>query len=91
MTVPGCIEGTKKVTPMRAKTGAAQASTNHCENTSPPLAAERSEADRMLRAMTDVLAHRRPASAAEALKVLRLGYPDIPLAMRIAALCADAK
>jgi hypothetical protein len=45
----------------------------------------------MLRAMTDVLAHRRPASAAEALKVLRLGYPDIPLAMRIAALCADAK
>jgi len=41
--------------------------------------------------MTDVLADRRPASAAEALKMLRLGYPDIPLAMRIAALCARSK
>jgi hypothetical protein len=41
--------------------------------------------------MTDVLDDRRPASAAEALKMLRLGYPDIPLAMRIAALCACSK
>jgi hypothetical protein len=41
--------------------------------------------------MADVLADRRPASAAEALRVLRVGYPDIPLAMRIAALCAGAK
>jgi hypothetical protein len=76
---------------MRARIGAAQAATNHCQHTSSPLAAERSDAERMLRAMSDVLAHRRPASAAEALKVLRLGYPDIPLAMRIAALCAGAK
>ena len=55
---------------------------------SPPMAAPQGDSDRLLRAMTDVLDDRRPASAAEALKMLRLGYPDIPLAMRIAALCA---
>ena len=44
-----------------------------------------------LRAMTAVLARHRPASASEALQVLRRGYPDIPLAMRIAALCEGAK
>jgi len=52
------------------------------------MAAPQGDSDRLLRAMTDVLDDRRPASAAEALKMLRLGYPDIPLAMRIAALCA---
>jgi hypothetical protein len=57
----------------------------------PPIVAERGDTDRLLRAMTNVLADRRPASAAEALKVLRLGYPDIPLAMRIAALCAGSR
>jgi hypothetical protein len=38
-----------------------------------------------------VLARQRPASAAEALQLLRRGYPDIPLAMRIAALSAAGK
>jgi hypothetical protein len=55
---------------------------------SPPMVAPQGDSDRLLRAMTDVLDNRRPGSAAEALKMLRLGYPDIPLAMRIAALCA---
>jgi hypothetical protein len=41
--------------------------------------------------MSDALAHKRPDSAAEALRLLRSGYPDIPLAMRIAALCAGSK
>ena len=58
---------------------------------SPPIIAPQGNTDRLLRAMTDVLADRRPTSAAEALKMLRLGYPDIPLAMRIAALCAGSK
>ena len=58
---------------------------------SPPMMAPPDDRDRLLRAMTDVLDDRRPASAAEALKMLRLGYPDIPLAMRIAALCARSK
>jgi hypothetical protein len=46
---------------------------------------------RLLRDMADALAHQRPASASEALRLLRRGYPDIPLAMRIAALCVGAK
>jgi hypothetical protein len=50
-----------------------------------------SQTDHMLRAMQAVLARQRPASAAEALQVLRRGYPDIPLSMRIAALCAAGK
>jgi len=48
------------------------------------------ETDHLLRAMTAVLARQRPASAAEALRLLRRGYPDIPLSMRIAALCAGS-
>jgi len=36
--------------------------------------------------MTDMLARQHPASTAEALKALRRGYPEIPLALRIAAL-----
>jgi hypothetical protein len=50
-----------------------------------------SETDHLMRAMTAVLTRQRPASAAEALRVLRRGYPDIPLAMRIAALRAGGK
>jgi hypothetical protein len=49
------------------------------------------EPDHLMRAMTAVLARQRPASAAEALQLLRRGYPDIPLSMRIAALCAGGK
>ncbi len=49
------------------------------------------QADHMVRAMRAVLARQRPASAAEALQMLRRGYPDIPLSMRIAALCAAGK
>jgi len=49
------------------------------------------EADHLMRAMRAVLVRHRPASAAEALQVLRRGYPDIPLSMRIAALCAAGK
>jgi hypothetical protein len=61
--------------------------------TSPPGSAPpgASEADRLVRAMRAVLARQRPASAAEALQVLRRGYPDIPLSMRIAALRAAGK
>jgi hypothetical protein len=83
---------------MRATAGNTQAaastqlaSENPQWRAAPPIVAAHGDSDRLLRAMTDVLADRRPASAAEALKVLRLGYPDIPLAMRIAALCAGAK
>lgn len=50
--------------------------------------AARRSGDPLLRAMIDLLAQQRPASAAEALEALRRGYPDIPLALRIAALCA---
>jgi hypothetical protein len=74
---------------MRARAGTTQIPASHEPEwrASPPIMAPQGD-DRLLRAMTDVLADRRPASAAEALKMLRLGYPDIPLAMRIAALCA---
>jgi hypothetical protein len=58
---------------------------------SPPIVAPQTDSDRLLRAMTDILDDRRPASAAEALKMLRAGYPEIPLAMRIAALCARTR
>jgi hypothetical protein len=49
------------------------------------------DADRLMRSMTGALARQQPASAAEALRLLRRIYPDIPLAMRIAALCAGSK
>jgi hypothetical protein len=49
------------------------------------------DSDRIVHAMTGALARQRPASAAEALRLLRRSYPDIPLAMRIAALCAGSK
>jgi hypothetical protein len=49
------------------------------------------EPDHVMRAMTAVLARQRPASTAEALQVLRRGYPDIPLSLRIATMCAGSK
>jgi hypothetical protein len=49
------------------------------------------ETEHLLRAMAAVLARQQPASTAEALRVLRRGYPDIPLSVRIAALCAGGK
>jgi hypothetical protein len=60
-------------------------------HTSPPTATGLGESDHLVRAMMAVLARQRPASTAEALRMLRRGYPDIPLAMRIAAMCAGAK
>ncbi len=71
---------------MRAPSGTPAATSP--PNSAPPGA---SEADRLVRAMRAVLARQRPASAAEALQVLRRGYPDIPLSMRIAALRAAGK
>jgi hypothetical protein len=50
-----------------------------------------SDSDMLVRTMSDALAHQRPGSAAEALRLLRSGYPEIPLAMRIAALCATSR
>ena len=44
-----------------------------------------------MHAMKAVLARQRPASAAEALQLLRRGYPDTSLKMRVAALCAGSK
>jgi len=57
----------------------------------PPVGTGLGESDHLMRAMRTVLARQRPASTAEALRVLRRGYPDIPLAMRIAAMCAGGK
>jgi hypothetical protein len=78
---------------MRATAGGTRTpASQHTEwPASAQMAAPLGDSDRLLRAMTDVLDDRRPASAAEALKMLRLGYPEIPLAMRIAALCARSK
>jgi hypothetical protein len=71
---------------MRASSGTPAA--NPQSNTTP---VGPDEADHLVRAMRAVLARQRPASAAEALQVLRRGYPDIPLSMRIAALRAIRK
>jgi len=52
-----------------------------------PRSAKPSQAsDQVVRAMTEMLARQHPASTAEALRALRRGYPEIPLALRIAAL-----
>jgi hypothetical protein len=74
---------------MRARAGATAA--NQHSQAAPIGATGSSETDHLMRAMTAVLTRQRPASAAEALRVLRRGYPDIPLAMRIAALRAGGK
>ena len=68
---------------MRAPAGT---STAHSQRDASPTGS--GETDHLLRAMTAVLAQQRPASTAEALRLLRRGYPDIPLSMRIAALRA---
>jgi hypothetical protein len=68
---------------MRAKAGATEPSVS--QHPQRPL---HDAGERILRAMTDTLAQQHPVSAAEALKVLRRGYPEIPLALRIAALRA---
>ncbi len=47
--------------------------------------------DALVGAMVDVLAHRRPDSAAEALKVLRGSFPEFPLALRLTALASALK
>jgi hypothetical protein len=67
---------------MRANAGASENSGNH--------GPAQGAAEQLLRAMTDLLARQHPTSAAEALKALRRGYPEIPLALRIAALRAGA-
>jgi hypothetical protein len=72
---------------MRAPNGTTSAASQDFGATS----ARPAESAHLMRAMTAVLARHRPASASEALQVLRRGYPDIPLAMRIAALCEGAK
>ena len=69
---------------MRATTGATDITASH------DLPPAQGAADKLLRAMTDMLARQHPASAAEALRALRRGYPEIPLALRIAALRAGA-
>jgi hypothetical protein len=82
---------------MRARAGNAQTFANErLQFDTAPATAEPGDTDLRLRArilhgMAAALEHQRPASAAEALKLLRRGYPDIPLAMRIAALCARTK
>ena len=58
---------------------------------SPPTKAAPDASDHLVRAMRAVLASQRPESAAEALRLLRRGYPDIPLAMRIAAMRAGVE
>ena len=82
--MPGCSKEPEGERPdMRAPAGLPAA--NPQRDASPTGSGE---TDQLMRAMTAVLARQRPASAAEALRLLRRGYPDIPLSMRIAALRA---
>jgi hypothetical protein len=74
---------------MRARAGTITAASQTLS--SPAAPAGSGESDHLMRAMRAVLARQQPASAAEALQLLRRGYPDIPLAMRIAALRAGSK
>jgi hypothetical protein len=52
---------------------------------SPPLVPG---AAKMVQAMAALLGTRDPGSDAEALRVLRSAYPDLPLTLRLAALAA---
>ena len=70
---------------MPALTGASDTSDQYHQG-----AGDQPPRTQVVRAMTDMLARQHPASAAEALKALRRGYPEIPLALRIAALRAGA-
>lgn len=47
--------------------------------------------DNIVQAMAEMLTLENPGSTAEALKMLRLAYPDYPLALRLAALAAAMK
>ena len=47
--------------------------------------------DDIVQAMAELLALENPGSTAEALRTLRLAYPDYPLALRLAALAAAMK
>lgn len=47
--------------------------------------------DDVVEAMAAMLTLEKPASAAEALRSLRLAYPDYPLALRLAGLAAAMK
>ena len=55
-------------------------------NAAPPATVGLGASDHLVRALSAVLARRRPQSADEARRGLRQGYPDAPLAMRIAAI-----
>jgi hypothetical protein len=60
-------------------------------NWAPSIAPDRpdsSDERQLIRAMISLLIRTRPHSDAEALKFLRHGFPDAPLATRIAALTA---
>ena len=71
---------------MRAPAGAPQSPADRLPR--PPSAKLSEASDQVVRAMTNMLARQHPVSTAEALKALRRGYPEIPLALRIAALRA---
>jgi hypothetical protein len=73
---------------MRAGTGAAETTASHLQQRNSAPGPDSGE--QLLRAMTEMLAQRQPASPAEALNVLRRGYPEVPLALRIAALRAGS-
>ena len=47
--------------------------------------------DDVVEAMAEMLTIEKPGSTAEALKSLRLAYPDYPLALRLAGLAAAMK
>lgn len=53
----------------------------------PPAVTGRSEAE-LARSMAEALVDAGPATGAEALKILRQGFPDSPLTTRVAALDA---
>jgi hypothetical protein len=80
---------------MRASAGAPQSATSQFPQCPQWPAAPPAQGDPLLRAMTDMMTdmlnRQHPTSAAEALKALRHRYPDIPLALRIAALRAGAR
>jgi hypothetical protein len=59
-----------------------------CLRAAPAAAEARGSRDRLLKAMVDMLAVVAPGTTAEALKALRLAYPESPLALRLAALGA---
>ena len=57
----------------------------------PDLVSATPSRDDVVAAMTRMLSLDKPGSTAEALKRLRVAYPDSPLALRLAALAAAMK